>query len=574
MSEEITIAANAVVAKLHLPSAEIKVAALAALSYAVDGAEHSLTFKRGSWDGRSSFFDFKQGTFPAGFVHYLSARLRQKGHTIRLARHPLPPALGPLSPKVDNFADQERYAFQMECVRRLEKHGQIIVQVATGGGKSRIAKLAVARIGRPAMFLTTRGILMYQMHAAFERDMGIAVSVLGDGQFGHTIVKNGIETQAVKRVSCAMVQTLIARLEEKTVKGELEKMAQRWAKRENKALVQYKKTIDTPGAAPLLVRHKTRLFEAAQVAARPDAATLTREVRAKVAAHMADRAKTIALLGMFELVILEEAHESSGNSYYEILRHCKNAHYRLALTATPFMRDSEESNMRLMACSGPIAMRVTEQTLIDSGILAQPHFKFVRLSERAPKLTKSTGWEAAYRIGIVDNAHRNNHVVAEALRACRHALSVMVLVQQVRHGVILQALLQGAGLRVEYIQGEDDQEGRKGALLRLAGGAIDVLIGTTILDVGVDVPAVGMVILAGGGKAEVALRQRIGRGLREKKTGPNIALIIDFADDFNEHLKNHAAQRRAIIVGTPGFERFVHELGGDFDYPALGLRVQ
>lgn len=80
----------------------------------------------------------------------------------------------------------------------------------------------------------------------------------------------------------------------------------------------------------------------------------------------------------------------------------------------------------------------------------------------------------------------------------------------------------------------------------------DVLIGTTNLDAGVDVSAVGHVCLAGGGKAEVALRQRIGGGLREKKNGVNVCFETDFANDFIEHLKPHAMQRQAIIKGTPG----------------------
>lgn len=83
---------------------------------------------------------------------------------------------------------------------------------------------------------------------------------------------------------------------------------------------------------------------------------------------MRDRAKTIQLLDIFGLVILEEAHKVSGNSYSEILKHCKNAHYRMALTAMPFMKDDEESNMLRMACSGPIAIKVPETTLIDRGI--------------------------------------------------------------------------------------------------------------------------------------------------------------------------------------------------------------
>lgn len=96
------------------------------------------------------------------------------------------------------------------------------------------------------------------------------------------------------------------------------------------------------------------------------------------------------------------------------------------------------------------------------------------------------------------------------------------------------------------------------------------LIGTTIFDVGADVPAVGHVCLAGGGKAEVALRQRIGRGLREKKSGPNLCFVTDFADDFNDHLKTHAKQRQAIIKGTAGFNRFILENGADSGLKSLG----
>jgi superfamily II DNA or RNA helicase len=82
-------------------------------------------------------------------------------------------------------------------------------------------------------------------------------------------------------------------------------------------------------------------------------------------------------------------------------------------------------------------------------------------------------------------------------------------------------------------------------------------------------PAVGLIVLAGGGKAEVALRQRIGRGLRAKKHGPNVALIVDFNDPFNTYTKKHAMQRFSIINGTEGFGENV--VRGDFDFEALGF---
>lgn len=569
-----TIASNATVAKLHQPSRDVKLEVQSILSYAVDGAEHTIAFKRGNWDGRSSFLDFKLGTFPAGFVHFVAAKLRHKGYEVRLARKPLPVPQGPELPVIDSFGYEGRYDYQPEVIKRLRKHGAIIAQVATGGGKSRIARMAYASINMPTLFLTTRGILMYQMKDAFEKDLGVPVSVLGDGQFGHTITdEHGNTRQAVKKMCVGMVQTLIARLEEKTVEGELDKMTDARVKRELKEVADLRKRLTAEAKSNSEIRAALAALEKRQERHRAAlVSTMRAEAAAKVAEHMRDRARTIQLLSMFGLVILEEAHEASGNSYYEILRHCKNAHYRLALTATPFMKENEESNMRLMACSGPIAIKVSEETLIDRGILAQPHFKFVPLKFKPQKLMRGTGWQAAYRLGIVDNEYRNGLIVEECVRMSGYGLSGMILVNQTAHGEKLKQAVAEAGLKVEFIQGEDDQKGRKRALKSLACGEIDVLIGTTILDVGVDVPAVGYVILAGGGKAEVALRQRIGRGLREKKNGmPNVCFIIDFADSFNDHLVTHAKQRQAIIKGTPGFDRFIYEGGRDFNLKALGF---
>ena len=282
------------------------------------------------------------------------------------------------------------------------------------------------------------------------------------------------------------------------------------------------------------------------------------------------RAKTIRLLEYFEFIILEEAHEVGGDGFYEILRHCRNAHYRLALTATPFMRADQESNMRLQACTGPIGIKITEKMLIDRGILAKPYFKFVSTACPA-KLKRGSSYQRAVNLGLIENPHRNGHIAFEAIRAAKLGLPVMILVSRKDHGRILKDQITAAGVRGEFIFGDSDQDKRKRTLKKLGSGEIEVLIGSTILDVGVDVPAVGMVILAGGGKAEVALRQRIGRGLRAKKNGPNVAFIVDFTDEHNSHLKEHAKTRQQIVQTTPGFAENVLIAGSDFDFAGLGI---
>jgi superfamily II DNA or RNA helicase len=231
--------------------------------------------------------------------------------------------------------------------------------------------------------------------------------------------------------------------------------------------------------------------------------------------------------------------------------------------------------MRLMAAFGPVGMVVSEKTLIDRGILATPYFKVVTGLTPPAKLHRYTGWQAAYRIGITQNFERNKHIVRETLRASKYGLTSMVLIQHREHGELLERMMTAVKMRAKFIHGDSSQPERMKALNALESGKLDVVIGSTILDVGVDVPAVGMIVLGGGGKAEVGLRQRIGRGLREKKNGmPNVALIVDFADERNTHLRTHALTRQQIIANTDGFRERMLPPGGDFDFAALGLTAR
>lgn len=480
----IQIAANAVKAKITNPTREVKLLVSELLSYQVEGAEHTDKFKQGSWSGVSSFFKMTDSTFPAGFISYVKSVLESKGDIVQVMRKPLSVALGDINPVVDGFPEDSRYDYQMETVRKLEDKGRMVAQIATGGGKSRIAKLAYKRIGRMTLFLTTRGVLMHQMRDAFV-EMGEKVGIIGDGYM-----------KPCRGFNVGMVQTFSAMLKDPE-------------------RVEFAKS----------------------------------------------------LLDKFEFVILEEAHEISGNGYYDILSLCKSAQYRLALTATPFMKTDGEGNMRLHAAVGGIGIKVDENTLIERGILAKPYFKFID-SEKPKYLFKSTPWLSAYRIGIVENDSRNSKIVFEVERATKYGLSSMILVQHKAHGERLKKMLTQAKVKCLFMYGDHSQEERSSALSKLKSGKINALIGSTILDVGVDVPAVGMIVLAGGGKAEVALRQRIGRGLRAKK-GANVAFIVDFNDQDNNHLRKHAKQRRAIIESTNGFHQGILPTGHDFNFSLL-----
>jgi superfamily II DNA or RNA helicase len=497
----IQVGYNPSVAKLYHADDKAKGRVSALLSYRVEGYEFTNAGARG-WDGISTFFNWGPATFPRGFVDDVEAALKADGYEVQRVCRPLPEPLGPTHPVVDTFGDDPRYDYQREAVERLLQRGMCVARLATGGGKSRVAKLAVARIARPALFVTTRKVLMYQMHRSFE-ESGMACGVMGDGEWDPSPALN-----------VAMIPTLAQRL-----------------------------------ACP-------EPYD--------ESAAAMRQRRI--------RDKTVAFLENVQFLIGEEAHESGGNSYYEFIRHCRRAEYRLALTATPFMREDDEANMRLKAAFGPIGIEVGEKLLIERGILSRPIFKFITHKTSSRLLTRGTPYQRAVELGIVEDATRNQRIIEEVVRGASYGLTAMVLVVRKAHGEILQEAFEKVGLRSRYIYGDKNQRERDEALGLLRAGKIDVLIGTNILDVGVDVPAVGMVVIAGGGKAEVAHRQRIGRGLREKKSGPNVCLVVDFKDESNRHLRKHALSRFEIVSQTPGFAENILKGDEDFDYEALGFQ--
>jgi len=568
MKEPVRIVAGPVLAKVVSGDRAAKLLIHKELSYLVEGAQ----FAGGKWDGRMSFYDFTKDTFPAGFYYRVIKVLTQNGYRVLANRVPAPPPLGPARPKVDSFGETPEYAYQFHTADKLVTHQQIVAKVATGGGKSRIARICYRRIGRPTLFLTTRGILMHQMKDSFVA-MGERVGVIGDG-----IIKPHLAGMNV-----GMVQTLAQAIELQDPVLEYERFEKNREAAELREADELRTRLEAEGVDSGEVDAQCTALLRRLAELRKDPKELAKLVLERCNKHNAKRGWWLDLLAKFELLILEEAHEASGNSFFEVASACTRAHYRLSLTATPNMKDSQEANLRLEAVSGPVAITVTEKQLIEAGILARPYFKFIEIPtyqefrevrkvktpagkverEFPVKLYRSTPWPDAYEIGVTKNRLRNEAVVTEAKRAVEHGLSVMVLVQQKLHGTLLNTMFANAGIKSAYIFGEHNQAERAAAINALKERRIDVLIGSTILDVGVDVPAIGMVIIASAGKAEVASRQRIGRGLRAKKAGPNVAFIVDFTDPLNHHLKDHARERRQIIETTPGFAEGIVT---DFDY--------
>ena len=530
---QVIIVSNPVLAKIDKPSVEVSAIAKRLMQYKVPTSIDQYVYE--------TFYDLRKGTFPAGFARPLVNKLRSSGFDVLHHEKPAPtPAISdPKECVVDSFGyDNPIYSYQPETVSILLRLKAMTAQLATGAGKSRVAKMAHKAVGGRTLFLTTRKQLMFQMARSVEETMGEEVGILGASNL------------KLRQFTVATVKTVAPLLREITVDGEAVKLIRIRKAKIAREAEAYMKRLKESGVAKskisgMYTSHLVTLNNKHSIGYE-DACT---KVKKKVERHNKLHKAMIAYLESVDLLIAEEAHDAGGREYYAVTQACKNAHYRLGLTATPGMSQDEAANMRLYATCGPVGITVTEKQLIDTGVNATPYFRYL-IYDKPPELDRRSRWPRAYKTGIVHAETRNRAIVEEAIRSNKqYGMSVLILVLQQDHGKILSNMLADRGVDAAFIFGETDQDTRDFHLKRLANGGL--LVASTILDVGVDVPSLGHVILGGGGKAEREARQRIGRGLRASY--PNVAFFTDCADTHHAILNRHYLQRRAIIEQTPGF---------------------
>jgi superfamily II DNA or RNA helicase len=208
-------------------------------------------------------------------------------------------------------------------------------------------------------------------------------------------------------------------------------------------------------------------------------------------------------------------------------------------TATPTREDG--NTLKMIAAIGDIKKVSDIKELIKRGILAKPEIRILK----AP-ITRETGFKKyadAYRAQVVTNMDRHFLVAATAQKLVRDGYTVLITVEQIKHGKSLEALIQGS----KFIHGKTPKDEREKELKMFEQGKRTTII-STLLSEGSDIPTLGAIVIASGGKSQAAQMQKVGRALRttaDKKT----AIIVDIVDNV-KWLRDHAQGRVMLYADT------------------------
>ncbi len=219
---------------------------------------------------------------------------------------------------------------------------------------------------------------------------------------------------------------------------------------------------------------------------------------------------------------VSNCHTLPSDSYWNLAQKFERAYWRVGLSGTPLDRGDRRSVLAA-ASLGPVIYRLSSERLITAGILAKPRVSLLAI-QHPPQL--AADWHEVYRQAIAENDGRNRAVVAAALRVPR---PTVVFVRGVEHGRALEALLRAEGVRVGFVSGVLPEKARAALLRALAGGSLQVLVSSVVLQEGWDLPSLRSVVVASGGRSVIASLQRVGRGMRRAE-GKDEFVVVDFAD--------------------------------------------
>jgi superfamily II DNA or RNA helicase len=251
-----------------------------------------------------------------------------------------------------------------------------------------------------------------------------------------------------------------------------------------------------------------------------------------------------------KFVVFDECQHCSCETIQSILNESHSARFRFGCSASPWRDDGLD--LLIEACFGRRVCDVTASFLINSGYLLKPFITFNHFNQ---SLGDFGTFNAHYEAFVSDNVARNQWIAERTNYHVLQGRPTIVLVKWVKHAEKLQPMIPGSEILCSSGDSKKSPKKRKEFMDAMRERKLMCIIGTSLMDEGVDVPAAGAGIFAGGGKSSTRELQRVGRFIRPDPADPDkkCAYIEEFYD-HSKWLRNHAKLRRKILETESAFE--------------------
>ena len=256
---------------------------------------------------------------------------------------------------------------------------------------------------------------------------------------------------------------------------------------------------------------------------------------AKIEADKIKREEFHKYASTVEMVLMDEVQIVCSQTAYGVRFLFEYATFAFGYSASPWRDDG--SDLMIEGAFGRRIVDISASELIQRGYLVKPTIEVHETYY--PTNDQPTKYVEVYKKFIVENVTRNMQVANDAIAEYNQGKNTLILVTQIKHGEELQNAMNAMGVPVIFISGKSGMKKRKQAIEDMRNGKIQILIATTIADVGLDIPRLDSLVEAGAGKSSVTALQRLGRIMRPfgNKTTCKFITYSDHVRYLSEHIK-------------------------------------
>jgi len=243
-----------------------------------------------------------------------------------------------------------------------------------------------------------------------------------------------------------------------------------------------------------------------------------------------------------EALFVDECHEfCKGPMTLAAIQSFPEAKYRLGFTATPPKQKNDAIALfNLEGSLGPVRIYKTTSELVDEGKLSKPIVQLVNIPRDEKIEDEDMSYTEVYKDCIVNNDFRNSKIksIVELIQRNNSQARILIIVESLDHLKNLDDIDN-----VYTLEGVDDLTQRYKTIDKfLNHSESSCLIGTKIMQTGINIQEISHFINARGLKSEAATLQALGRALR-KQDGQEKVFVFDFLDPY-KYLKAHSENRK------------------------------
>lgn len=151
------------------------------LSFMQAGVEFTQSYMRGRWDGRTRLLKSNL-SFPAGLVPRIIDFYKQSNKEIKVVDKNVYEELTPIniSERLKKINKEPRQ-YQIDAANKALSYKRGIIRSCTGSGKTLIAALIAAAVGKNTIIYVIGKDLLWQFHSFFEDVFQTEIGMIGDG---------------------------------------------------------------------------------------------------------------------------------------------------------------------------------------------------------------------------------------------------------------------------------------------------------------------------------------------------------------------------------------------------------